>query len=343
MKHLKRYRRLALILALLLYVVYPVSALSGSRYDPSAQSTLTVVDQVGDTPVSDVTFRLYKVAEVTEQLEFVETAGFQDSGVSLSKDDSSWSAQASTLEAYVVEQRAEGAEIPPVASGTTDSLGKVAFPDLPSGLYLLVGDGKTWGGSSYKSQPVLLTLPYQEDVASWTTEPLVYTKNAVRDLRESPTEISVVKVWKDSDYTDQRPQSVTVALYQDEAFYASVTLSEENSWRYTWEELDSASDYYVVEQNVPSGYTVSVAQEGTHFVVTNTYTPPTETPSPTPTPTTPNTPTTSTPKTPTTTTTTTKLPQTGQLWWPVTILALSGLAMLVLGWGIYRRGHDHEG
>jgi outer membrane biosynthesis protein TonB len=168
-----------------------------------------------------------------------------------------------------------------------------------------------------------------------------------------------------------------------------VTLSEENSWRYTWSDLDSNSEYHVAEQNVPSGYTVSVVQEGTAFVVTNTYTPPanpTPTPTTTPTPTPsaspspeptpsppespepsvspvvspepsvspsvspvpetvttkPTTPSTSPTTTPTTTTTTTKLPQTGQLWWPVTILALLGLVLLMLGWGIHRRGNDHE-
>jgi hypothetical protein len=91
-------------------------------------------------------------------------------------------------------------------------------------------------------------------------------------------------------------------------------------------------DYYVVEQNVPTGYTVTTVQEGTTFVVTNTYTPPA---SPTPPDTPGNTPTNTPPGTPNSNT---KLPQTGQLWWPVTIMALLGLTLFVLGWGIHRRG-----
>jgi hypothetical protein len=387
MKHLRPYRGFALVLALLLCFVYPAYALAGNQLDPSAESTLTVMDQAEEKPISGVTFRLYKVADVTEELSFLETGDFKDTGVSITKDDSSWSAQASTLEAYVVERSAEGNAITPVGSGTTDSQGKVVFSKVPSGLYLLVGDTKTQGAYVYRSQPVLLTLPYQKAAASWTTEPELYAKNSVRELRDTPTEISVVKVWKDSGYTENRPQSVTVALYQDEKFYGSVALNAENSWRYTWDDLDSASDYYVVEQNVPSGYTVSTVQEGTAFVVTNTYTPPaTPTPAPSPSPepspsaepspepstepspepspsespepsvspapepsvspsvspapgtTKPTPPTNS----PTTTTTITKLPQTGQLWWPVTILALLGLVLLMLGWGIHRRGDDHE-
>jgi hypothetical protein len=340
MKHLKRYLRLILILAMLLCSVVPVSALSGSGFDPSAQSTLTIIDQVGNTPISDVNFRLYKVAEITAELDFVVTDEFQNAGVSISKDNVTWSVQASTLEAYVVERSDQGQELQPAATGTTDSLGRIEFPALPSGLYLLVGDGKISGVQHYKCQPVLLTLPYQEAASSWNTEPTVYPKNSIRELRDTTTELSVVKVWKDSGATSQRPESVTVNLYQDEEFYASVTLREENSWRYTWYDLDSTADYYVVEQNVPSGYTSSVEQEGTAFVVTNTYTP-TETPD------TPSKPTPTDSPTPTNTnnkiiTTSTKLPQTGQLWWPVTALALLGLVTLVLGFGIYRRGQDHE-
>ena len=49
------------------------------------------------------------------------------------------------------------------------------------------------------------------------------------------------------------------------------------------------------------------------------------TPIPTPTPT-PNDP---------------KLPQTGQLNWPVPVLAASGLAMIIIGFGIYTKGRKN--
>jgi hypothetical protein len=332
----------------------------------------------------------------------VETADFQNTGVSITSQDSSWANQAATLEAYVVERSANGEPISCAASGTTDSSGKVSFSNLPSGLYLLVSDQKTQGSVIYKSSAVLLTLPYQEVSGGWNDAPTIYAKNSIRETRESLVDLTVVKVWQDTGYTENRPQSVTVTLYQDEEALETVTLSESNSWRHTWKDLNALSDYYLVEQNVPTGYTVTTVQDGTTFVVTNTYNPsPNPTPSPTPTPSTTPTPTpTTTPSTaptptpstspspssspvpdvspepsvspsvspvpvttsptapttspttitttakpttsPTTTTTTTKLPQTGQLWWPVTILALLGLLLLLLGWGIRGRGDDHE-
>ena len=66
---------------------------------------------------------------------------------------------------------------------------------------------------------------------------------------------------------------------------------------------------------MPNGYTVTMAQEGNVFVLTNTYPrkqPPT-------------------------------LPQTGMLWWPVPILACAGLALLITGLILRRKqGDPHE-
>jgi uncharacterized surface anchored protein len=405
--------------------MYPFHALAADRFDRSTETSLTVMDQYDGTPIAGVEFRLYQVADITEDLEFAETAEFQNTGVSVTKNDSSWADQATTLEAYVVERIAKGDPITPAASGVTDSAGKLSFSGLQPGLYLLVSDQKTQANAIYKTSAVLLTLPYQETDGSWNTDPTVYAKNGIRELRDALVDISAVKVWKDSGHTEQRPQSVTVTLYQDDAPMETVTLSESNSWRYTWKDLDALSDYHLVEQNVPAGYSVTTVQNDTTFVVTNTYTEtpspspspsttpipsatptpsttpipsatptPTTTPVPSGTPTPTTTPVTSGTPTPTTTptpsvgpspstmptpsasvspsvspspeivavtspspsktptgstapstsptTTTSKLPQTGQLWWPVTILALLGLALLMLGWGIHRRGDDNE-
>ncbi|MCD8341160.1 MAG: peptidase [Clostridiales bacterium] len=53
-------------------------------------------------------------------------------------------------------------------------------------------------------------------------------------------------------------------------------------------------------------------------------------------------PTTTTTET-TKTTTSSKLPQTGQLNWPVPVLAVGGLALFALGWGLNRSGRKREG
>ena len=97
------------------------------------------------------------------------------------------------------------------------------------------------------------------------------------------TELTVRKVWNDyDDSLKKRPESVTVTLLAGGAPAkiddATVTLSEKNTWTYTWKELPENSSgapvvYTVRESSVPE-YSISIsgdAQKG--FVITNTAEP----------------------------------------------------------------------
>lgn len=94
--------------------------------------------------------------------------------------------------------------------------------------------------------------------------------------------------------------------------YDTVTLSERNNWKHTWNDLDEDYSWRVVEYDTPEGYTVTVDRQGITFIMTNSRTE--EIPDE-PTPTGPD------------------LPQTGMLWWPVPILACAGLFLFLIGWG----------
>ena len=89
--------------------------------------------------------------------------------------------------------------------------------------------------------------------------------------------ISVEKVWNDADNQDGlRPESVTVALLMNGAETGkTVTLDENTNWKgsftVTEQDLDS---YTVVEENVPTGYTSTVAGDAKNgFTITNSHTP----------------------------------------------------------------------
>ena len=119
---------------------------------------------------------------------------------------------------------------------------------------------------------------------------------------------TVSKVWDDTDDKDGiRPASVQVQLNKaGEAFGEPVTLSADNKWTYTFEDLTaydkdgSEIEYTIDEVEVPRGYTKTVVSEENTVTITNAHTlNPTPTPTSTPTPTTPPTPT----KTPTPTST----------------------------------------
>ncbi len=119
------------------------------------------------------------------------------------------------------------------------------------------------------------------------------------------TSITVNKVWNDSNDKDGiRPTSIQVQLYANgEAYGDAVTLSADNSWRYTWTDLDVKSNkedivYTVKEVTAVAGYTTVVGEvKNGSVTITNTHTPATATPTPTPTSTTPTS--TPTPKNPT--------------------------------------------
>lgn len=110
-----------------------------------------------------------------------------------------------------------------------------------------------------------------------------------------PETVTVKKVW--SDNGKNRPTSVTVALYNGETKVETVTLSASNNWTYTWQELDGLGDWSVKEINVPKGYKATYKVKGEITTITNTA----------------------------------SLIQTGQLNWPIPVLADIGFMLLTVG------------
>ncbi|MBR2594032.1 MAG: Cna B-type domain-containing protein [Firmicutes bacterium] len=135
------------------------------------------------------------------------------------------------------------------------------------------------------------------------------------------TTVEAEKVWNDKGHEKERPKSIEVTLFRSGEEYETVILSDTNGWKYTWTDLDPKYTWTVKEASYFSEYTQSVEQKGGKFTITNTYIPlepPAESennPPPV------NTPPTDYPD----------LPQTGQLWWPIPILILSGLLFYAAG------------
>ena len=96
----------------------------------------------------------------------------------------------------------------------------------------------------------------------------------------------------------------------------SQVLNQENQWSYTWENLSTEAQWSVVESQVPEGYYVSTARAESTIVVTNTAKQPVSDKK--------NTQDQSKK-------TEAKLPQTGQLWWPVAVLLLAGIICIIVG------------
>ena len=326
-----RNKLVALLLAVLL--LWCVGAQAAQKIDLERNVRLTVCFRANNTAISGATFRLFRIADVDADGKVTVAPPFDRYNVNI--DTSSESAMAglgSTLEGYVLRDH-----LVPLFSGTTGENGMVSFEDMEQGLYLVISEQHLANNLIYTIQPTIIQLPGWNSLREeWNYDVLINAKyTSEPDLPilpdETETTRKVLKIWNTADYNITLPSEITVHLLQNGMVYDTVKLNADNLWRHTWEGLDAGSQWNVVEDAIPN-YTVSIIREGITFVITNTYLPDepddptiTPTPAPTPTPTPPgygdgN------------------LPQTGQLWWPVGILAWLGVLFILLGL-LRRRGY----
>lgn len=291
-----------------------VPAMASNAMDTGADCSLTVNynDPDDGSPVVGAGFALFLVAKPGNGA-YELTGSFKNMPVELKElDTAAMADMAKTIEALAALYG-----IAPTESGKTDEKGVYAVDGLEAGLYLLRGYSHSQNGRSYTTSPVLIYLPgYDEAEGQWVYDVEISAKSKVKSEDGGKVERKVLKVWKDDG--SERPKEITVHLLRNGETFDTVTLSARNGWSHTWKDLEEDS-YWMVAEDVPKGYTVTVAQEGITFVMTNTK-PGTPPPSPPPPP---------------------DLPQTGQLWWPIPLLAAAGLVMFVTGY-VRNRGKRNE-
>lgn len=315
-----KYRAcVGILLCLLLCVsLVPVrvSAEAEGMLDLTKKVNLTLRYEIKGTP-----FHLYKVADVSQSLEFTLTGDFAGYPVAVNGLDSAgWRALAETLASLV-----ERDQIQAFQSGVIDEQGILAWSQLESGLYLILGEKIELEQYTYRPMPSLVMLPSQNGEGQWEYDTEVQPKYDKEELSDRDTEnISVIKLWQDHGYEEKRPEEITAELYMDGALYDTVSLNKANNWSYEWEELPGGHQWTAMEKDVSDCYTVTCVKEGRYLVITNCYQPEKN-----PVPEKPGHSGGST------------LPRTGQLWWPVPILALTGIAAFTVGW-VRRKTRENE-
>ena len=145
--------------------------------------------------------------------------------------------------------------------------------------------------------PFLVTLPGQ------SADGYVYDVNASpkTDIARL-TDITVRKVWN-TDASAKAADSVTIQLLKDGTVVATALLNAQNQWQITFTDLPESDAYSIVEVDIPKGFTATYSQSGNVFTVTNSA----------------------------------SLIQTGQLIWPIPVLAIAGLCLIVLGTLVLRK------
>lgn len=146
----------------------------------------------------------------------------------------------------------------------------------------------------------LVTVPYK------SADGYVYDINASpkTDIAKL-TDITIKKVWN-TDASTNVTQSIIVQLLRDGVVLETATLSAQNNWQVTYTDMPESDAYSIVEVNVPKGYTATYSQRGYVFTVTNSAT----------------------------------LVQTGQLIWPIPVLAMAGLFLIVVGIIVLRKSSN---
>lgn len=313
MKRIQRVSALLLsLLALVSALALPVGAQSAPDLTKPVSLTVHhVYNPSGENiPLAGVEFSLYLVAKMGQGGALTAEPAFSRYVTGGSQAD--WEKTLNRLASNFP------AGVAPVDKAKTDKNGDAVFPsegkNLVPGLYYVSKTKTVKNGWIYTTSPFLVSLPNYFD-GQWVYAQQVNAKSR----READiTDIEVVKVWKDSCHPERRPKKITVTLLCNGEIAdlddAVVTLSKDNNWKYTWSDLDATCDWTVTEEQVQGYNKPEMKKDGNIITVTNTCNRPDR------------------PKG-------SKLPQTGQLWWPVPVLLLAGLVLVIVG--LLRRKEDN--
>ncbi len=172
--------------------------------------------------------------------------------------------------------------------------GRTVFSELDLGIWLVYCDE----AGQYKFNPYIVFLPYESGGKIYYE---VSSAPKIEDSNFNEMNIYVFKKWDDkNNAAKKRPSEITVELLSGNTVLASVVLNDDNGWSYTFYGVEKDGQYCVREKNVLD-YKANYSGDAVNgFVITNTYSGE-------------------------------KLPQTGQYWWPICIIAVAGICFVILG------------
>ena len=305
---MKRKCFAALVVCFLLFVYVLPRTAGAESIDQARTCALTVELLDGGVPVEGVPFELFYVASVSAQGEFTLAGDFQDSPVEVNGlTEAQYAELAQILDAYA---RQNG--LTPLAQTETGPSGSASFGSLKPGLYLVGGSSAVLDGKRIAVDAFLVCLPGKTSDGALTYQVTAQPKHSTSIHQETVTR-RVWKTWDDAGFTRRRPGSVTVELLCDGEVYDTRVLTAGNSWQYVWKALPAWSSAgklhnWTLREQAVQYYDGVIWAEGDTFLVRNTYVGK-------------------------------KLPQTGQLWWPVTGMSAAGLGFMTVGFFLKKR-HD---
>ena len=311
-------------------------AVSAAPAEQNSGSITVILDEA-DADFPAVEYSLFKIATLSETNEVSLYGEFSNLNISFDNINAeTLRILSTTLKGYAAANN-----IKPDKTVFSDTQGHVLFDGLDDALYLIVGKTVHYGDSYIIPTPNIVVLPKTDSKTGETTNNIVLHEKSTVEKDNETKDIKVLKVWKNTD-TAQRPSHITVELYNGNKLYDTAVLNKDNNWQTEWKNL-SGSDWHVIEKDIPDGYVVTIDQQSTRFVITNTkkdsedetttVIPEESTTNQGETTTTPE-ETTTKPEPPP------RIPQTGQMWWPVLVCACLGIVFIIFG--IVNRKYEED-
>lgn len=239
---------------------------------PEKPCALTLTYCYDKTPFVGIPVKIYKVAQISADLQFTLHPAFQATGLNLNgiRTSGEWNVVRSTLEAHIVSSGIE-ADI----TASTDQNGSIRLEGLQSGLYLAIVGQVTQNELRCNFDSAMISLPDLGADGRWEYSVTAAAKAELIPPAEPDKEIElkVLKLWKGDDGRSDRPESVEIEIFRDGISYTTARLSSENYWSYSWSAKDDGADWTVAERDIPNGYTVTVEERDGAFILTNTLSP----------------------------------------------------------------------
>ncbi len=276
--------------------------------------------------LSDCSFEFYRVygKDVIDE----DFKKYRDE-ISLPENPSSLSADELRTLAVTLDALTEKEGIASDFSAVTDKNGCLEYKNVPEGYYLIKGEPEISDGYLYTPSPIIVSVPLiSEDGATTLYDIVIRHTKFSKEPVEELAEVKVAKIWSRDYKKSARPKEITAVLYKDGEAFKEIVLNADNNWEHIWKELPFGCDYKVIEKDVPDGFEMAVEKEDNSFIIKNTYRgesggneldEPTDEDSSEEDDT---------------------IISTGQLWWPVPLLALMGIVFIMLG--IVRRREEKD-
>lgn len=246
-----------------------VFATENVEFDEDAKGSIVIDYTHNSEPLDDVDFKVYYIATYVNEHEVVTNEKFADFDIEYAKLSSEeyWITTRDNLENYISVNQIECD-----MEFITDDLGQYKVEDLSLGLYYIEAESVVNDENLFYSEPIMIFVgQFDDDENAWLYHFSIKPKVSVTDFDNAP-DITVTKVWENSDDDFVKMQNVEVELYRDGELYDTVVLNEENSWEYTWYDMDPYADWAILETITLQDYNVDYSHDLYEFKIVNTYT-----------------------------------------------------------------------